>query len=148
MISHIVKQQQRSPPVFFKRISDVHDEEYATALAESGGDQKYARSLRTTASDSGRLSLERCASHLDPSIVYHVHVHCLVPGGGLSADVSRWLSSRRTTPFTLVCCLRFSELNLCKLPATLCLLSLFPNLSGRSHGSSTQTCSPRLGKSA
>ena len=31
------------PLLFFKRISDVHDEEYQTALAESGGDEEYAR---------------------------------------------------------------------------------------------------------
>ncbi|MHB8926570.1 MAG: type I restriction-modification system subunit M [Bacillota bacterium] len=30
------------PLLFFKRISDVYDEEYATALAESGGDEEYA----------------------------------------------------------------------------------------------------------
>jgi type I restriction enzyme M protein len=30
------------PLLFFKRISDVHDEEYATALAESDGDEEYA----------------------------------------------------------------------------------------------------------
>lgn len=31
------------PLLFFKRISDVNDEEYAAALAESGGDEEYAR---------------------------------------------------------------------------------------------------------
>ncbi|MCC6531285.1 MAG: SAM-dependent DNA methyltransferase [Burkholderiales bacterium] len=31
------------PLLFFKRISDVHDDEYAAALAESGGDEEYAR---------------------------------------------------------------------------------------------------------
>ncbi len=31
------------PLLFFKRISDVHDEEYAAALEESGGDEEYAR---------------------------------------------------------------------------------------------------------
>ncbi len=31
------------PLLFFKRISDVYDEEYDAALAESGGDQEYAR---------------------------------------------------------------------------------------------------------
>lgn len=31
------------PLLFFKRISDVYDEEYAAALAESGGDEEYAR---------------------------------------------------------------------------------------------------------
>jgi type I restriction enzyme M protein len=30
------------PLLFFKRISDVHEEEYAAALAESGGDEEYA----------------------------------------------------------------------------------------------------------
>src|SRR5258708_8808537 len=30
------------PLLFFKRISDVHDEEYAAALAESDGDEEYA----------------------------------------------------------------------------------------------------------
>src|SRR3984885_3524231 len=30
------------PLLFFKRISDVHDDEYAAALAESGGDEEYA----------------------------------------------------------------------------------------------------------
>jgi type I restriction enzyme M protein len=31
------------PLLFFKRISDVYDEEYAAALEESGGDEEYAR---------------------------------------------------------------------------------------------------------
>jgi type I restriction-modification system DNA methylase subunit len=30
------------PLLFFKRLSDVHDEEYQTALEESGGDEEYA----------------------------------------------------------------------------------------------------------
>jgi len=30
------------PLLFFKRLSDVHDEEYATALSESAGDEAYA----------------------------------------------------------------------------------------------------------
>ena len=31
------------PLLFFKRISDAHDEEYQAALAEAGGDEEYAR---------------------------------------------------------------------------------------------------------
>ncbi|MEI8040999.1 MAG: class I SAM-dependent DNA methyltransferase [Verrucomicrobiota bacterium] len=31
------------PLLFFKRISDVHDEEYQAALAEAGGDEEYAK---------------------------------------------------------------------------------------------------------
>jgi type I restriction enzyme M protein len=30
------------PLLFFKRISEVHDEEYAAALTESGGDEEYS----------------------------------------------------------------------------------------------------------
>ena len=30
------------PMLFFKRVSDVYDEEYQTALEESGGDEDYA----------------------------------------------------------------------------------------------------------
>ena len=30
------------PLLFFKRISDVHDEEYQSALAEANGDEEYA----------------------------------------------------------------------------------------------------------
>lgn len=36
------------PLFFFKRLSDVHDEEYQTALEESGGDEEYARFPQTT----------------------------------------------------------------------------------------------------
>src|SRR5215468_8642123 len=31
------------PLLFFKRVSDVHDEEYVAALAESDGDEEYAQ---------------------------------------------------------------------------------------------------------
>lgn len=31
------------PLLFFKRICDAHDEEYEAALAESDGDEEYAR---------------------------------------------------------------------------------------------------------
>ena len=31
------------PLLFFKRVCDVHDEEYQDALEESGGDEEYAR---------------------------------------------------------------------------------------------------------
>src|SRR6516165_1429860 len=31
------------PLLFFKRLSDVHNEEYQAALAESGGDEEYAQ---------------------------------------------------------------------------------------------------------
>ena len=47
------------PLLFFKRISDVHDEEYQAALAESGGDEEYARfPAEFSFPDSRRLPLE------------------------------------------------------------------------------------------
>ena len=47
-----------TPILFFKRISDVYDEEYADALAFSGGDTEYAE-----AEDAKQLS--RLAENLD-----------------------------------------------------------------------------------
>ena len=50
------------PLLFFKRISDVHDEEYQAALAESGGDEEYALfPAELPLPDSRGLPLERCA---------------------------------------------------------------------------------------
>jgi type I restriction enzyme M protein len=50
------------PLLFFKRISDVHDEEYAAALVESNGDEEYAVFPQNYHfPDSRGLSMERCA---------------------------------------------------------------------------------------
>ena len=46
--------------VFFKRLSDVWDEEYAAALADTG-DIDYARADGRLPLRSGRRPLERCA---------------------------------------------------------------------------------------
>ena len=37
-----------TPILYFKRISDVYDEETQTALEESGGDEEYASSVSYT----------------------------------------------------------------------------------------------------
>ena len=42
------------PMLFFKRISDAYDEEYAAALAESSGDEEYALFPRIIVSRSPR----------------------------------------------------------------------------------------------
>lgn len=45
------------PLLFFKRISDMYDEEYQTALDDSGGDKEYAaiRTRPTAILQSGQL---------------------------------------------------------------------------------------------
>jgi len=48
------------PLLFFKRISDVYDEEYTIALEESDGDEEYASFPRITASRSHWTPLVRC----------------------------------------------------------------------------------------
>jgi hypothetical protein len=48
------------PLLFYKRLCDVWDEEYAEALAETG-DEDYALARRTTACHPRRRALERCA---------------------------------------------------------------------------------------
>jgi type I restriction enzyme M protein len=68
------------PMLFFKRISDVYDEEYRTALDESGGDKDYAslpefhrfvipegrhwNDVRETTSNIG-LKIEQCLRDIE-----------------------------------------------------------------------------------
>lgn len=56
------------------------------------------------------------------ALIYHPHVHCLIPGGGLSQDGSRWLSSRKTflvpvTALSLIFRAKFMQLARKALPA-------------------------------
>ena len=44
--------------MFFKRISDVYDEEFEEAMAFSGGDIEYFEAERCTLRNNRRLSLE------------------------------------------------------------------------------------------
>ena len=49
------------PLLFFKRISDVHDEEHEAALNESDGDEAYALfPQKLSVPESGQGPLERC----------------------------------------------------------------------------------------
>ena len=78
------------PLLFFKRISDVHDEEYQTALEESGGDEQYAqfpqnyrfqvpegyhwRDVRTVTANVGQaLQIAmRCIEKANPDTLYGI----------------------------------------------------------------------------
>ena len=55
------------------------------------------------------------------AMVYHPHVHCLVPGGGISEDGTKWLSSRKTflvpvTALSLIFRAKFMQLARAALP--------------------------------
>jgi type I restriction enzyme M protein len=76
------------PMLFFKRISDVYDEEYQTALEESGGDEDYAalpefhrfvipegchwNDVRETTFNVG-LKIERCLREIESANQDHLH---------------------------------------------------------------------------
>src|ERR1051326_3691925 len=57
-----------------------------------GGDVT-GRGGRSEASGRRDLIL-RHPAHLGTNSATHPHIHCVVPGGGLSMDRSRWISSR------------------------------------------------------
>ena len=46
------------PLLFFKRISDVHDEEYQTALTESGGEWSMAQYIKAVETEDESLRRE------------------------------------------------------------------------------------------
>lgn len=58
-----------------------------------------AETLRTIAADPRHLGADigfLAVLHTwDQTLRHHPHLHCVVPGGGLSVDGERWLSSRR-----------------------------------------------------
>src|SRR3954471_11505126 len=57
-----------------------------------------AETLRRIAADPKHLGAEMgCVAVLHTwgqTLLHHPHVHCLVPGGGLSADGTRWIACR------------------------------------------------------
>lgn len=63
------------------------------------------RAVGTTLSDVARSKLHLnvgslCVLHTwGQTLVLHPHIHCVVPGGGFSADRSRWIAVRKPTFF-------------------------------------------------
>ena len=57
-----------------------------------------AETLRTIAADPKHLGAEigffAVLHTWGQNLLHHPHLHCVVPGGGLSADGSRWISCR------------------------------------------------------
>ena len=57
-----------------------------------------AETLRTIAADPKHLGAEigfiAYAAPLGQKVLHHPHLHCVVPGGGLSADGERWIACR------------------------------------------------------
>ena len=58
----------------------------AETLATIGGDPKHL---------GGRLGLIAVLHTWGSAMTHHPHVHCIVPGGGLSADGRRWIACRK-----------------------------------------------------
>jgi Putative transposase/Transposase zinc-binding domain len=60
--------------------------------------QAAAEALRTVAADSRHLGAEIGAIAVlhtwGQTLQYHPHLHCIVPGGGLSPDGARWVACR------------------------------------------------------
>ncbi|MDH0912848.1 IS91 family transposase [Rhizobium pusense] len=60
--------------------------------------QAAARTLRRLAADPRHLGAEigfiAVLHSWGQNLHYHPHIHCIVPGGGLSADQSRWVACR------------------------------------------------------
>src|SRR5437773_1764755 len=58
-----------------------------------------AQTLRTIARDPKRLGVEAgffaVLHSWGQNLHFHPHLHCVIPGGGLSADGQRWISGRR-----------------------------------------------------
>jgi predicted Zn-ribbon and HTH transcriptional regulator len=63
--------------LFFKAVSET--------LLELGQDEKYL---------GGLLGLTAVLHTWGSNLMFHPHIHCIVPGGGLTADNS-WVSSRK-----------------------------------------------------
>jgi hypothetical protein len=63
------------------------------------------RTVGATLTDIARSRLRAqigalCVLHTwGQTLVLHPHIHCVIPGGGFSADRSRWLSTRKPTFF-------------------------------------------------
>lgn len=57
-----------------------------------------AETLRTIAADPRHLGAETglvaVLHSWGQTLTYHPHLHCIVPGGGVSPDVTRWISCR------------------------------------------------------
>ena len=82
-------------PQELREIVRAHQSELLGILCQAS-----AHALKKLAMDphylGGRIGI-LCVVHTwTRAMVYHPHAHCLVPGGGLSEDGKRWLSSRKT----------------------------------------------------
>jgi hypothetical protein len=76
--SLILFNQKELYSVFFKSVSET--------LLELGSDKKYLRA------DIGFTALLHTWGQ---NLMNHPHIHCIIPGGGLSLDKSKWIKSKK-----------------------------------------------------
>lgn len=65
-----------------------------------------AQTLQAFAADpeqglGGQLGFTAVLHTWDQRLLYHVHLHCVIPGGALAWDGSRWLAARRNYLFSV-----------------------------------------------
>jgi Putative transposase/Transposase zinc-binding domain len=68
--------------------------------------RSVAKTLQACAADSeqglgGQLGFTAVLHTWDQKLLYHVHLHCVIAGGALAFDGSRWLAARRNYLFSV-----------------------------------------------
>jgi hypothetical protein len=108
-----------------------------------------AKTLRTIAADprhlGAQIGLVAVLHTWGQNLHHHPHVHCLVPGGGLSPDGMRWIACRRGffLPVPVLSRL-FRRLFLEHLQAAFADLSFFGELAGLADHTAFKRCLARL----
>jgi hypothetical protein len=108
-----------------------------------------AKTLRTIAADPRHLGAEiglvAVLHTWGQNLHHHPHVHCLVPGGGLSPDGMRWIACRRGffLPVPVLSRL-FRRLFLEHLKAAFADLSFFGQLAGLADPTAFKRCLAKL----
>ena len=87
-----------------KLIYDMLFHAVADTLKEFGLDPKHL---------GGKLGFTATLHTWDQQLRYHVHLHCLIPGGALSPDGSRWLRARERFLFHVKALSRRFRRNFC-----------------------------------
>lgn len=86
--------------VVFTLAKDIADFAYTNnAVVYDALFKAAAETLTTIGADPKHLGAKIAATMVlhswGPALTHHPHVHCIVPGGGLSPDGTRWIACRR-----------------------------------------------------
>ena len=70
-----------------RKLLSILMREVANVLMELAADPKFV---------GGKISILEVLHTWSRSLIYHPHIHCLVPGGGLSFDGKHWIFARKS----------------------------------------------------